>query len=674
MEKRAMNEVLIRELFGTTGGFAGILTGYVPREQQIQMAVAVDSAINASRHIIVEGPCGVGKTLAYLVPAVLYTRAGRKVLVATASITLQDQLEFKDLPLVQQAMLAQGKHFTYTTLKGRTNYLCELNCRIMKNQLGFYLRQATTEEDKAEAKQIEDICEWANKTKTGDKRELPFVPLPGVWPMFSMDSDDCSGRKCGYYSSCWVYKARDRAEKANIVVVNYHLLMADIALKLATDGEGFLPTYELLIADEAHQLADVAREFIGEQIGYNAIHRIVNKLNQGENDESVKPPILVKRISGDQLKAQGRIFFDNLTSYFYSGKYKIRLYEPIKSLVPYAGLCNSLNTAEDELNWRSENIHIEEADRAIYKKYAARAKAIREAILNICDTEQPTKYAYWIEGYTGKTAKGHKLCRKPIYVADTLNDNIFSQVLTVLTSATLIADGSFAFIKGEAGLYDTVEVEIDSPFNFQQQAELIISDNTGPDPYDREDFANQVAEVASEIVKIVDKNILFLFTSYKVLSAVKDTLRGMNLPSKILVQGEVPNTVLMKEMREGGCILLGTSSFWEGIDVVGEALSLLVIDKLPFPNPVDPLVDTLNSLDKKSFFTYCVPKAVIDFKQGFGRLIRSTDDYGVIIVLDHRLGTKSYGKSFLNSLPSAPIIRWRKRDESLITLRDRLKK
>lgn len=659
----------IDDVFGPQGALAAKFPGYSPREGQVALTRAVDAAITSGTHLIAEAPTGTGKSLAYAVPAIYHAaHSGKRAVIVTANIALQEQIVRKDLPLLAEILPWK---FTYALLKGWSNYLC-------KQRLN---EGAPGQLDPRDREINDQIAEWARSTKTGDMSELTFEPPQRVWSRFSIASDDCAGKECEYLSRCHPERARVKANEANVIVTNYHLFFADMQVRQATQGYArLLPAYDTVIFDEAHKASDTARDFFGFRITEGSIARAGSLL-----------PGLQERA----LVSVAENFFKGLLNYRRSGKYKARIRE--QNIVSTLALDGELEKAE--ITYLSilrtlpdyEERDAEERKRGKkLERRCVRVMQIRQQIASAMrlyslpdapwkkhpdvaqgDTAETRWYwsdptvggdnevrserqlavyedVFFIEEQEGRASLG----AKPISVASMLNKRLFGVTKSVtLTSATIVTKNSFDFIIEDIGAprEKTKTLIAASPFSWKEQALLILPQDV-PEPNDSR-FPIIAAEKCAEVIEFAQGRTLALFTSYKNLNAAHERVSRMGY--RVLRQGDMPRMRLIDEFRRDvRSVLMGVESFWAGVDVPGESLSCVFIDKLPFTPPDDPVMDALTEREPKDWFMkYSVPRAIIAFKQGFGRLIRTTTDRGVVVVLDKRISTKFYGKFFLAGLP-----------------------
>jgi ATP-dependent DNA helicase DinG len=619
----------IDDVFGPQGVLAQKFAGYQPREGQIALARAVDRAIATSGHLLAEAPTGTGKSIGYAVPAIHHAVKHRSAaVIVTANIALQEQLVRKDLPLLSEVL---PDFFRYALLKGKNNYLC----------LDKLNNGAPGLPDPEDAEMNACIAKWAETTKTGDMSDLPFQPPARLWARFSVSSDECFGKDCEFYNSCYSQIAREMASIAEIVVTNYHLFFADMQVRKATKGMvSLLPNYSVAILDEGHKAVEIARDFFGFRITEGMFRNIASYLDYTEKVA---------------LESAYNDFFISLGMYRRNPKYKSRIRE--MNCVPSERIDNALEAAIENyakmlggLLTDYQSLDIQERKR-VHKLAAryTRAKELREEIAAAMMLERgDVDNVYFIDEEKGRVA----LCSKPVNVADMLREQLFKFTSSVsVTSATLATCGSFEYVSKDLGVDGAKTLIVPSPFSWSDQV-LLITPPDVPEPNDPR-FAVEVARKFAQTIELARGRTLGLFTSYKGLNAAHE--QAMQTGYRILKQGDMPRTQLIDEFkRDINSVLLGVESFWAGVDVPGESLSCVFIDKLPFTTPDDPIMDALTERDRDWFMKYSVPKAIIAFKQGFGRLIRTTTDKGVVVLCDRRVATKFYGRHFIESLPQVP--------------------
>jgi ATP-dependent DNA helicase DinG len=651
----------INDVFGVGGYLSRQVTGYKPRPGQIELARAIDKGICEGRHVIGEGPTGTGKSLAYSVPAAYHAVHNKKrVLIVTANKTLQAQIVNKDL---KDLLMAVPWHFTYAVRKGISSYLCARDLRDKK------WRQVEDED----RDMVADTVEWAEETLTGDFEESPGPP-PKIWAEFSTTNDECDGPKnCRSKSDCFVIKAKDAAAKADIVVTNYHLLFRHLNHMASGRPGSVLPPFDIAILDEAHNAANIARDFLGEDatVGFNSVYRCVSNLHMAEVSSlrfrctEARHTVLdeSRRFWAElsaRARANNRIFdqpgdckSEHLEEVLTGAKHVyLALAESLGATTPLRGGKSSTSRAAAAAG------HLISAERC--QKVIDKLAAFR--------TQKINGLVYYIEG-SGSEDKGGtvKLRSKALRVGRFMRESLFQTTPTVIqTSATLAVKGGgpsdFDYLKREMGMKELPNVDeltVESPFNWPKQALLVIPkdmplykfENGGSDEFDA-----AVQERFEEIVRIVQGRTMGLFTSYKLMEKVRDSLRRAALPYEVLVQREATNRELQQKFkRDISSVLLGTQSFAEGVDIQGEACTCVVLDKFNFTPEGDPVLVGLRKSDPNVFQHYQLPEAIISFKQRLGRLIRSINDVGIVVVLDRRLLTKGYGKQFIQSIPPLQI-------------------
>lgn len=624
--------------FGESGYLSQRFSGYAPRAGQVALAQAIDAAmrgIDGKKHVIAEGPTGTGKSLAYSVTATYHAAEQRKtVVIATANIALQEQLVSKDLPLLQSIL---PWPFTFGLLKGIGNYLC-----LSEREKNVELRGVRGTQFAFAQDAFDAINAWAEQTLTGDKNELPFEPGK-EWAHFSTSSDDCKRDRCRFADDCFARRAMSEAREKDVIVCNYHLLFADVMVRLATQGEAYvIPPYEIAILDEAHKAADIARNFFGWRLTPNVIRRAVRKLAPTRDSHGL--PDAVAR----ELEGACNDWFCGLTDYMESKYYqtRLRVMEPVDASEFIAALEEALDHEDDLLTGVGKDREAEVMNSI--KKLRLARKAVEDAMMLARDPE----VVYVLEKGSGSYAA---LKSMEVNVAPILKAQLFDACDSVtVTSATLSTGGRFDWIMEEIGApkEETITLEAPSPF-VKEQALIVVPDRkVMPMPQEKEDYSYEVRRVVRRIVEMTKGGVLCLFTSYKNLNAAASELAAARLPYKVLVQGCKPRSQLVEEFKaDRDSVLLGTESFWAGVDVPGPALRCVIIDRLPFPTPDDPVLDAISGHDDRWFWKHSVPRAMIQLKQGVGRLIRSVGDRGVVVVLDRRLREKTYGRDFLRSLP-----------------------
>jgi ATP-dependent DNA helicase DinG len=620
------------------------------------MLSACAQVIEEGGTLLVEAPTGVGKTLAYLVPILL---SGQKAIISTKTINLQEQLFHKDLPL-----LAQLLNFDFALAKGFSNYLCLL----------FWEEFLTAKED---AVIIKYLRKWVRKTQTGDREELELEPR--IWEEICADSNACLRRDCDFYDNCFYFLARKRWKVSEVLVANHALVAMDAAMFSIGLSEELLPKADILVLDEAHRLDEVFSEITAFQLTQLGLERLIGKLigrkrkREGEKEkekEKEKRGLLHHELFYDEalvaqvevLRSQAERFFSDLREFF-PEPCKVRvLPQPHDQSFPPSLrqdleiLGNTIGSLGSKLEALRRVHPLHRGSSKEEKHQVARLNQSLRTLENLGQAaaaflkEEP-QWVQWVEVLKKRAA----LVTSPLYPAEMVQKYLIPRYRTViLTSATLSVDGDFSFIQEKLG-FRGVALSLNSSFNYHKQAKLFIKDLIPPKEGElTEEYLDDLAWVIEKITQGSKGGALVLFTSWKALEGVESRLS--KLPCKLLIQGRGPRHKLLEEFKaDGNAVLLGTGSFWEGIDVPGPALRTLIITKLPFEVPNDPIhqarMEDLKAKGQNPFMEYVLPQAILKFKQGFGRLIRTSQDKGVVWVLDGRLITKAYGRRFLNSLP-----------------------
>src|SRR5271166_3503951 len=621
-----------KDLFGADGPLARALPGYAYRPEQAAMAHAVGAALARLEPLIVEAGTGTGKTFAYLVPALL---SGRSVIISTGTRTLQDQLFRRDVPMLAQAL---GMPVKFALLKGRTNYLCRHRLELATQQ------GALLPGERGQARALARVTRWAATTKTGDLAELTDLPeQSSIWPSITSTRENCLGQECPQFARCHVLEARRAAQAADVVVVNHHLLLADLALK----DEGFgdlLPGAEAVILDEAHQVPDIAAQFFGLAWSVRQAQILLRDVGTEMRLAGVRSPAL--GAAALDLEAQ----FDSLRALIAGGAQR-REWAQLPDA--FLDLLAEIQAALLVIGAQLENL----GAGAGTSNCARRAGTLAAGLENLRMASDDDGVR-WVE--SGPT--GLALQYTPFEIAARLREYVESRPCAwVFTSATLAIGADFSHFAARIGLPDARTLLIESPFDYREQA-LIYLPRAMPQPQDPR-FAAAFIEACAPLLEASGGRAFLLYTSYRALNEGVLALqrRFPEPPFPVLVQGQAPREALLTQFRAlGNAVLLATGSFWEGVDVKGDALSIVAIDKLPFAAPDDPLLAArLEGIRRRGgnpFVEYQLPQAVLALKQGVGRLIRDFDDFGVIVIGDPRLKTKAYGRVFLEALPSSPVI------------------
>ena len=618
------------------------------------MASAVSNAIEQGAVLLAEAGTGTGKTLAYLIPAIL---SRQRVLVSTGTKNLQEQIFFKDIPLLRKAL---GIPFSATYMKGRSNYLCLHRLDQLSDQGLAGLPLAASH-----SVFLPIVQKWAKRTETGDRAEIEDLPEDlTFWNEVSATAETCLGTECPKYDDCFVTRMRQQAAAADVVIVNHHLLCADAAVRRSGYGE-VIPACSLAIVDEAHQLEEIATQYFGIAVSNYRLEELANDIGRLASPAVLDKanPFELDRIL-DGVRSASRMFFSDLSYAHRSGE-RVRNEERLpvspQSLADVqeaaAQLTGALDLAEAWLSGlpapkdrdADDDLAAQDA-----RALARRSGEIRHDIRFLLKANDPG-FVYYVE-FRGR---GVFLRASPIDVSDIVRELLLDKMRsTVLTSATLTVDGSFEYIRGRLGVGPAREIRCASEFDYTQQAVLYLPPKM-PDPRSP-DFPLAAGRQVIEILKRTQGRAFVLFTSYATLRAVQ-AVAEMALDYPILVQGTAPRTQLLKRFRQTPhAVLFATASFWQGVDVVGEALSCVIIDKLPFASPGDPItaarIAAIRDMGGEPFDEYQVPLAVLALQQGLGRLIRHRRDRGVLAILDPRLRTKGYGRRFLASLPPTPVV------------------
>ena len=698
-----LEDIDIKNYFSKDGILAKEIKGFEYRQEQEEMAQYIQEAINEDKKIIVEAGTGTGKTLAYLIPAIKWAVVNKKkVIIATNTINLQEQLLLKDIPLAKSIIKDE---FSYVLVKGRNNYVC----KRLFNELALG-KNIDIETFSIEAReQIEYILKWGNKTKTGDKAELPFEVYPDVWELVQSTTELCLGKKCPYRKECFYMKTRMEKMEADILISNHHVFFADLNVRAETDFDSeylILPRYDMVIFDEAHNIESVARSYFSVEVSKISFTRLLNRIYQRKNKKKKEKSALIrvedtvdeKNLEDSEqyiyllntlkeeisiLQNIGDEYFDEIRKIYETNteapiKKSLNNFEMTKSrflenlrekkdifqtkLADFLNLMMIFNNVIDEEKDKNPEV-------INFNNHLKMFKAYIDSF-NFINSFEDDNYIYWLDINSKRT--NVVLTATPLNIAQKLSTVLFDNLdRLVFASATIVVNGSFDYFKKSLGLdeEDCIEAIIKSPFDYNEQMSVYIPS----DIQDSENINAFVSDASRFILNILLKTngkAFILFTSYTMLNQIYYSI-SKKLKDKgfeVFLHGDKPRSQLIKEFKEAeNPILFGTTSFWEGVDVQGENLSNVIITKLPFLVPTDPVVSAISKKIEEnggnSFTDFQLPEAIIKFKQGVGRLIRKKTDSGNIFILDNRILKKRYGSLFINALPSQKNIKILEKDD-----------
>ncbi len=625
---------MIEKTFSQKGALGKAIPGFQPRQAQIDMALAVAKAIASESQLVVEAGTGTGKTFAYLVPALL---SGKKTIISTGSKNLQEQLFHRDLPLMTSAL---GFHGNVALLKGRANYLC-LD-RLSRQMVESHTNDAA---DPQLLTQLVKVRSWSSETKTGDLGECDSLPEDSmVIPTITSTNDNCLGKECPSYTDCFVSKARRRAMDADVVVVNHHLFLADLAIKETGFGE-LIPEAEVFIFDEAHQLPDIASQYFGQSVSSRQIQDLAKDIEIAYRTEAKDMRQLQK--VGEKLIQSSMDLRIVLGDSGYRGNWREAMASP--------SILREVERVKDSLEFAIDVLKIALGRSQLLDTAFERANLIKGRIDRVCDVSI-TGYSYWFD----TTPRHFSLHITPLSVADKFHEQIeLKQGAWIFTSATLAVNDDFGHFTHRLGLKPSEQFSLPSPFDYQSQARLCVPRYL-PEP-NSPGLADKLVTMLAPVIEQNEGRCFFLCTSHSMMRELGEKFRQtLDLP--VLLQGETSKQKTLAEFMElGNALLVATGAFWEGIDVRGDTLSCVIIDKLPFTAPDDPLlkarIEDCRLRGGDPFSQVQLPDAVITLKQGVGRLIRDKKDKGALIICDNRLVTRDYGGIFLGSLPPIPRTR-----------------
>ena len=617
----------MQHVFAEGGLLSRHIEAYAPRSQQLEMAQKIQTTLAESSLLIAEAGTGTGKTFAYLAPAIL---SGQKVFISTGTKNLQDQLFNKDLPTLRKALATP---FRAALLKGRSNYLCHHRLTLAEHD----------PVNKHHYDVIHDLRDWSAITKTGDLSEADLLEeSSGLWPKVTSTIDNCLGQECPDFEQCFISEARKKAQESDIVVINHHLLMSDLALKASGQGE-VLPSADAFIIDEAHQLPAIASQFLGSRVSSHQIQELCRDSIR-EMDEDAGDMTIIRDLA-DKTEASLHSMRIAL------GENEQR--SPWNNISGKLGVKPKLEGLLESLEELSEQLELAAERGKGLEQCSIRSQDLIDSLEIFSSDDPDDNLILWADIRHSSFVFHATPFEVSNYFQKWMDEK---PTAWVFTSATMTVAGKFNNFSHQLGIDDAETAIWPSPFDYEKQS-LLYMPNIPVEP-NHDDYNQHITDIAKDVIAHSKGRTFLLFTSYRAMHSVADAMEDSDYP--LMVQGSASKAKLLEEFREhGNAVLLGTNSFWEGVDVRGEALSCVLIDKIPFSSPGDPVlqarIESLRSRGGNPFTTIQIPSAVIQLKQGIGRLIRDNTDYGVLVLCDPRFLTKPYGKQFLRSLPAMPI-------------------
>ncbi len=636
-----MDVAKIKTYFDNGGVLSQKLGSFEFRPQQLEMAEAVAASLEEGHHLMIEAGTGTGKSLAYLIPAVLWAiKNETRVIVSTYTKTLQEQIVNQDIPFLREVL---GLPFRYSLCLGSENYL---SLRRMKRASQTHLF-GNVEEDE----QLNEVFDWAGRTESGFRNDLPFEPSPAVWEEVGRQKDLCMGKQCETFNSCFYFKERRKWFGAHILIVNHHLFFANVA-----NSGAVLPRYDAVIFDEAQNLEEAATSFLGLNVSNSGLIYFLDRLYNAKTKRGTLARLrddltieIQQRVSRVRIAVEG--FFENLFDEFGRKERTLRFYSPPTLsntlFIPLQDLHEALKALEHRVTSEEEQLEVSAAATRVFE-----FNNTISALLN----QNMKEYVYWLEVTPKKRFTRATLRGMPINISEELREQVFSKIdRAVLTSATLTTNRSFDHMKERLGCTPKEESTLDSPFDYTRQALLYLPQDMPEPGAEVAQYVAALADRTLELIQATGGKTFVLFTSYDILNRMYKILDPKLHQYQILKQGEMAPSRMIQRFKEKPSVIFGTNSFWQGVDIPGDALSSVIITKLPFDVPSEPLTEArIEDMKKRSinpFKHYQIPRAIIQLRQGFGRLIRKRTDKGVVAILDSRLTQRSYGKQFLKSLP-----------------------